>query len=354
MTLKIRLRTFVHALSSRFAPARPLLKFMGSRMIEFTKDAQPVRFASQFGGFWTDQNNAKELLTGKRMLGSINEEEAELLDHWIAKGYVILKGAVDHALIDAALADIAAVYQRGGALIETYEFGDVRVVPVEPRHKTMPHKLLDLYAKSEHVRRMVLSQKITRFLSLVMERPPMAFQGLYFETGSEQPLHQDTAYVRVNRPMDLMASWIAMEDIRPGTGELQYYPGSHKLPDYLFGGNSKWLQENSPENPVFLEHIEREAKAAGLKTETFLPKKGDVLIWSNDLAHGGSKITRPGTRRSFVTHYTPVTSDPMYFVYPPHSGKKRETDIGYYCYSFHGFQHDPYQSAPAAAKPQGL
>src|ERR1700730_16293180 len=41
--------------------------------------------------------------------------------------------------------------------------------------------------------------------------------------------------------------------------------------------------------------------------------KGDVLIWSADLAHGGGEIADPSaTRQSIVAHYCPGNVYPMY------------------------------------------
>ena len=61
----------------------------------------------------------------------------------------------------------------------------------------------------------------------------------------------------------------------------------------------------------------------GLPLQTFLPKKGDALIWSADLAHGGSQIGDPSlTRRSLVTHYTSASTKPYYFRFLPAERQK--------------------------------
>jgi ectoine hydroxylase-related dioxygenase (phytanoyl-CoA dioxygenase family) len=45
----------------------------------------------------------------------------------------------------------------------------------------------------------------------------------------------------------------------------------------------------------------------GLKTEKFMAKKGDVLIWHADLMHGGARIQDPRqTRKSLVAHFMPL------------------------------------------------
>ena len=67
----------------------------------------------------------------------------------------------------------------------------------------------------------------------------MAFQTLYFRYGSQQAIHQDPAYVVIDEPMKLCASWLALEDVKPGSGELIYYPGSHLNSDFLFSGEHK-------------------------------------------------------------------------------------------------------------------
>jgi len=253
-----------------------------------------------------------------------------------------LENTVTEEAIDEALHDIQQRYMDGNALVQTREFGNPQVVRIAERHKHIRHKFLDGYAASEKIRKVIMSRQVVRFLNIIFDRPAMAFQGLYFETGSQQVLHQDSAYVRLNRPMELAASWLAMEDIKPESGELEYYVGSHRIKEYIFQGNSKWLPFNSDENPIFHRYVEEECKRSNLKRARFLPKKGDALIWHADLVHGGSKITQSATRRSFVTHWCPSTSEPSYFHYPPHSGKVKVSDTSYYCYSFHGHPADPY------------
>lgn len=311
--------------------------------MSFHVDAKPVSFQSRFGGLWTDLNNADEILDGKHALGLISTAEADMLRFWIENGYIIIKDAVKDRAIEKAKRSISDLYEQGRAFVETYEHGDVRCVRVEPRHRAMWHKLIDAYAQSAHIRDMIMSDKIVRFLNIIFDRPALAFQGLYFESGSRQDIHQDTAYVRVNRPMEMVGSWIAMEDIQEGSGELEYYVGSHRIPEFLWEGESKWMPHGSSEHPQFLAHIKTEAERMGLKKEQFRPKKGDALIWSADLAHGGSPVTNKTTRQSFVTHWCPATANPFYFNTPHHTGKIKVNDRAYFSFGFHGSDANPYK-----------
>jgi ectoine hydroxylase-related dioxygenase (phytanoyl-CoA dioxygenase family) len=307
-------------------------------------ELKPVTFSSRFGGLWTDLSNADEVLAGRLELGLITPEEAELLRFWIDNGYVVLDHAVSDEAIEKARLAIAEVYQAGRAIIETYEFGDVRYVKVEPRHRQMQHKLIDAYAHSDDIRKMMLSERIVRFLNIIFDRPALAFQSLYFEKGSQQDIHQDTAYVRVNRPMEMVGTWIAMEDIQEGSGELEYFVGSHRVPEFLWGEEkSKWMPYGSPDHPQFLAHLKSESERMGLQRVKFRPKKGDALVWHADLCHGGAEITNPTTRRSFVSHWCPVTAHPFYFGGPHHTGKIKVSDRAYYSFSYHGSPANPYQ-----------
>jgi len=172
---------------------------------------------------------------------------------------------------------------------------------------------------------------VIRFLTLLFEQPAVAFQSLYFRWGSQQEIHQDTAFVKVSSPMKLAACWVALEDIRPHSGELQYYVGSHTLEDYLFEGTHKWMPFRSDEYGSFVASLHERSQARGLRLEQFRPKKGDVLVWNADLAHGGSReVTEHVTRKSLVTHYCPFDCEPIYAGPPGLNQRRKFTDSAYY------------------------
>ena len=130
--------------------------------------------------------------------------------------------------------------------------------------------------------------------------PAVAFQTLYFEKGSEQSLHQDTAFVYVNEPQEFLATWIALEDVKDGAGELIYYPASHKLPEKLFAGGTEALLPNDPHSSSYSADLVSRCTQAGLAERRFLPKKGDVLFWAADLAHAGAPRATSDTRRRTI------------------------------------------------------
>ena len=177
------------------------------------------------------------------------------------------------------------------------------------------------------------SPSLIHFLQIIFECSPLLFQSLSFDQGSQQGLHQDTAYVVVDSPLHLAACWIALEDVTEGAGELEYAPGSHRLPDWNFGRDRKHWNPSEDGSDIHNEwaiFLVQEAQKAG-GTKKFLAKKGDILIWHADLAHGGTPVTKPElTRQSLVGHLCPITTSPYYFQYNPNRATIKKYKSLYY------------------------
>lgn len=274
-------------------------------------------FHSRFGGFWTDRLDAPELLELRLARGALTEDEARALGGWIEDGFWIERGAVPVETIERVRHDLEEAWRTldPRARVEI----DGRVLSLAPELRTQRPKLLDQYVHSRAALEAAFAAPIRRFLSLVFERDLLLFQGLSFEQGSEQAVHQDAAYVVASPPLEFAAAWIALEDVQEGSGELVYYPGSHRLEEFLFrGGYRNWNREHHglEAQERYHEQLLAQAHARGLRPELFRPRQGDVLFWSADLAHGGAPIRdRVRTRRSLVCHYCPGDARPYYFTY---------------------------------------
>jgi phytanoyl-CoA hydroxylase len=302
----------------------------------------PAAPRSEFGGLWTDQGNAQDLVEGKLALGMINPADAVLLRAFITDGYVVLKNAVPARILDLARRSLDDAYDGKLADLKFscpdlgYDLG-----AWDPRVRDLPAKALEIHAVSSAIRDAIFSAKVVRFLNLVFERPAMASQSLGFYRGSGQSLHQDTAYVSYSLPMQFLASWIAFEDVEAGAGELMYRRGSQALGEYLYDGQFKSLVEakrrRGGQHPELIkqeiehsESLEPRSAQAGHEERTFLAQRGDVLIWAADLAHGGKPISLERTRRSVVTHYCPIDVAPLYFEHAsPRSIAKHSSGASY-------------------------
>lgn len=293
------------------------------------------RFASDFGGCWPDLTDAEARIAGKQALGQLTAEDAALFRHWREKGFVVLEGAVAPELADRVREEMDQSWTKGNpkVVLEVYEGGTRSFAPLQPRFRDQPHKVLDYHGVSRAARDAQFPPAVRRFLGQLFERPPLAFQSLLFRWGTEQAMHQDTAYVVLRSPMELVGCWLALEDIQEGTGELQYYVGSHRIPEYRWFGRSRSRPYEYEDDRDFLRHVCEESERMGCELVRFRPKKGDVLLWHADLVHGGSKIRIPGvTRQSLVTHFCPVDVDPEWLGEIPSSPKLEHAPGCYYCH----------------------
>ena len=183
--------------------------------------------------------------------------------------------------------------------------------------------IFDLYVNFESSRAICFHPTILRYLELAFDARPVAFQQLLFQRSNQHPLHQDTAYVCVDEPMQLLATWVALEDVVQGRGELTYFEHSHRIPHFFFTDGSKRFKAERDEPGPITRHLEEQVRAHGCQKKDFLAKKGDVFLWSADLVHGSNPRTLPEeeTRMSCVTHYCPETTKPFWFrVFKGHRG----------------------------------
>ncbi len=284
---------------------------------------------------WFDEANALEQIDARVAQAEHLQSGIDyrsLLTGFITDGFCVLPGAIPEILIDSIMADFHTAAQKreqillrmGGKYNHPGEWGIVG------RRK----RVIDFYVPSHSALEAILAKPVTDFLSLIYDEPPLAFQSLLFQYGSQQAMHQDTAYVVTDSPPLLTASWIALEDVQAGSGELCYYKGSHRNIEVLFDtGRAIWSRDidDSTVNESYINRLSRACEDANLELQTFLPKKGDILFWHAGLVHGGSEITsKDYTRKSLVTHYCPHSGKPNYFNIQKETSSKEPFAEGFY------------------------
>lgn len=167
------------------------------------------------------------------------------------------------------------------------------------------NRVQDAWLRSPAVRRLAAHPQILRLLEAAYGRRPFAFQTLSFQRGTQQPLHADTVHFNTDPPGFMAGVWIALEDIRPGSGPLVYKPGSHRLPvvgmrDVGVNGRPQLADYARHYEPRFGQMLE----SSGLPSRSVLLRKGEAFAWAANLAHGGAAIAdAAATRRSLVVHY---------------------------------------------------
>jgi len=203
-------------------------------------------------------------------------------------GFLVADDAVDAGTIDAIVAELADFYG-------------------EQRHERdgvtfFRNRIQDAWKINEKVKSVALAPAMLQLLEGLYGRGQLPFQTINFRTGTQQKPHSDALHFST-MPEGFMAGvWVAFEDMDRANGPLIYYPGSHKRPFVRpadFGAEAKWENYGSYEDYIGALVAER-----GLEPQYATIKKGQALIWSANLLHGGApQEDRSRSRHSQVTHY---------------------------------------------------
>jgi hypothetical protein len=276
-----------------------------------------VQHHSKYGGLWLDRADWEVRLEAR----NFPEPMAHDLRKFVADGYVIFEQAAAQEAVDAFQREVERSFRQGNPSLLYQRHGDRHTVPLDGPVDRLGTRVVDSFAAVPPALDLFASPRLVDFLNALFGEDPLLFQSLSFDQGSQQGLHQDTAYVVVDRPLELAACWIALEDVKPGSGELMYAPGSHRLPDWEFGAGRKHFdgsQDTHENHQAWARYLVDQAAISPRGVERFLAKKGDILVWHADLAHGGSPVTDPSlTRQSLVGHFCPQSAHPNYFGYNP-------------------------------------
>ncbi|SDN08287.1 phytanoyl-CoA dioxygenase family protein [Siphonobacter aquaeclarae] len=203
-------------------------------------------------------------------------------------GYVIIDPGIDEQTLDEAVATLKP------------RFSERRT-----------NRLQDEWPDVAAVRRIAAAPKVMELLEILYRREPIPFQTLNFSSGSQQRTHSDSIHFHSLPERYLARVWVALEDIHDGNGPLHYYPGSHRLPFYdlaslgLPSARHESIEELiSKYYAQYEDFIEQLVVHKHLQKKTLNLRKGQALIWSANLLHGGEKIRDAGSSRyTQVTHY---------------------------------------------------
>ena len=277
---------------------------------------------------WTDTPYATYRVTGLYEAGEITAEERDDLVHFIEHGWLVWHAAIEPDLIDRIVGDIRCHHLHAKKFLTTNHRNNdsrLKLSGASPDHY---ESLFDLYVNLASARDVCFHPRISRFLSLVFDTKPVACQQLLFQRSNGHRVHQDTSVVAIEDPMLLAATWIALQDVVEGSGELAFYDRSHRLPHYLFKDGTKRINFVDDDNDLYITELDAACRRNGMTYERFIAKKGDVFFWTADLVHRSHPRTLPDdtSRLSCVTHYHPTTTTPFWFRH--HSNRTQMIDLG--------------------------
>ena len=257
------------------------------------------RFPKIDADCWLDRPDAEAAIASKLAAGTIDAAQADACRFWLTNGYFVVPGLIDTATIDKTWAAYETALADG-------QFGERRYVN---NAKTLDDRRLDPHVKVPEILAMQHDARVLAWTDLLFGRKTIPFQTIMGHAGSQQQAHSDSIHMTTYPLGYLVANWVAFEDIRPDSGVLEYYPGSHKLP-YLLSAEVG-IEEYEFKQKGYSVYSERyepaiiaRCREAGFEKQVFMAKKGDVLFWHANLVHGGGpRIDPDASRKALVCHY---------------------------------------------------
>lgn len=234
---------------------------------------------------WVESPFFQEIIKTKKL----SDEDRRIAEEYHANGFVVLSNLFDPSLIEAVQQDTEKFFDKS-VKIKTYRD---------------EQRIQDLWMSSEPVKQLSCAPSVIRVLEMLYGREAIPFQTLNFSVGSQQRAHSDTIHFSSLPARFMCGVWVALEDITPENGAVFYCTGSHKLPEYNFAQIKNEVKDtNYDDYKDYEDFIEKLVTTHGYEKKAFYAKKGDALIWSSNIIHGGSKVEKPGNSRwSQVTHY---------------------------------------------------
>ena len=238
---------------------------------------------------WLDRPGAGEVLAAADT-SALGPEIAAKLPGWISDGYLVLEGFFERERVERITTELDRLLAAG-----------------EVDYHYRGNRIVDSFKQAAATREALTDPALIALLEFLLGRDVSLFQSIDFFEGSEQRAHSDSFHMTTEPVGYLIAIWVALEDVEPGSGPVFYYPGSHRLPYVMsedLGTKSSRLFLPEGKQEAYEDRIDEELVEAGLSPVEFLAARGDVLVWHANLLHGGRPIERPGaTRRSLVAHY---------------------------------------------------
>jgi Phytanoyl-CoA dioxygenase (PhyH) len=240
---------------------------------------------------WFDRADAEDHIASIMARHSLPAVNDARLRQFVREGYLVLENFISRDHCERINRDLDDLIKRG---VFKYEFKGQRVEK--------------LFEHSESTRSLWAHPEILKMVSAIFDDKAVPCQTLNFLHGSQQAVHQDVIHLTPFPQGFMCGVWVALEDIHADAGPLIVYPGSHRLPRLYcrtvgvekVRESSKWNEFSAQYAPRVKELIDQ----SGLEPVYYTPKAGSVLIWHENLAHGGSPRNNDElTRKSIVSHY---------------------------------------------------
>lgn len=172
------------------------------------------------------------------------------------------------------------------------------------------------YMKISSLRNLSLYPPMIRLIESIIGEPMGLHLNLTGWVSTERDFHQDGLLNPPYVGTYYIAAWLALDDIHPDSGPFQYVPGSHRWGYLRREKIFKYISEEEQKSRDWPTKTQdwvagacmREIEKRNGEIVSYVPKRGDLLLWHSNLIHRGSKPKVPGLeRRALICHYSALS-----------------------------------------------
>jgi len=269
---------------------------------------------SPFGGFWTDQANALDLIQARLDLGRLRRRDAAMLRTFALDGIVEIDRPHDKEQFDAATLMVEQAFT--GAFPELlFSRPGAGAEPWHPELTGLNVAVLDPHMLSRAIREMLLDKVVIDFLSVLFDARPRLTASQAFPR-REAPPERDVAWHAYSLPLQFVAVTFALDDSVHGPDLV--WPGSHRLADLPWADGHVSLPEARRAGSAGLERAmaRREDLVRGLvrgqEPRRLEPTSGTRTVRHANLIQAVTAPEPPERRRSLTAWYCPSYVSPCY------------------------------------------
>ncbi len=228
----------------------------------------------------------------------------------IEKGYTIIRGAIAPGICREFITAFRALEARNEHIFEANRDNAGHYKRIVNLHNVFP-KLIELFTRNE---------TLLATLDMLFGGPASLYTTLFYEVGSQQPLHRDSPLFATRPEYLYFGTSVYLEPADDDNGCLEVMEHGHRILELdreAMALRRYGSLEKIPhlDNDIWMEYqgsIVATGRAAGLPIRKLYVNEGDTVIWHPQLPHGGSVIRDASRSRfSLVMHVTPE-SVPVY------------------------------------------
>ncbi len=246
------------------------------------------------------QPNAAETIRGMAIDPFVRDRALEVVE----QGYTVIPGALTPQQARDAIAGFRAFEAAHEPIFAENRDARGHYPRIVNLHNVYPD-LLHLFTRT---------QPLLATLDVLFGAPVSLYTSLFYEVGSQQPLHRDTPVFSTRPEYLYFGTTVYLEPTDDDNGCLEVMERGHLIPELdreamalrRFGALDKIPNLDNDSWIEYQDTVVARGREMGLPTRKLHVKAGDALIWHPQLPHGGTPIKDPArTRFSLVMHVTP-------------------------------------------------